>query len=98
MHGGIGGGLSPGVTIGMIPGNRPEDVFAEQVVEATKDQLIRAKLRLDVPRWTTIDDLWGVLEEVEWELAGEDVTPDEIAKEVLRRYVDRRENEDGEEG
>ena len=98
MYGGIGGGLPPGVAEWMIPGNRPEDEFSELVVEELEAELHRAIRSGEVSEWTSLDDLWADLEEVEAELAGERVSPGQIAEEAMRRYIERMESEDeGEE-
>lgn len=97
MYGAIGGGLPPGVTISMIPGNRPEDIEAERVVEALEERLSRAIRDGELPDWTTIDNLWHDLERVKWEWAGEHVSPDEIAEETLQRYMERKTEDEGEE-
>jgi len=88
--------LPPGVTEAMIPGNSDKDIFAERVVDALERKLDRAIRRGDVPPETTIDDLWEYLELAEDLLAGEHVTPDEIAEEALVQYMNRPESEDDE--
>ena len=98
MYGSIGGGLPPGVCEWHIPGNRPEDEFSELVVEELEYELRRAIRDGEVSEWTTLDDIWADLEEVEAELAGERVSPGQIAEEAMRRYIERMESEDeGEE-
>lgn len=88
----------PGVAEWMIPANRPEDEWSELTVEELEYELHRAIRDGEVPEWTTLDDLWGDMEEVEAELAGERVSPGQIAEETMRRYIERMESEDeGEE-
>ena len=87
----------PGVQEWMIPGNRPEDEWAELVTEELEAELHRAIRDGEVPEWTTLDDLWGVLEEVEMELAGEAVSPGQVAEEAMRRYIERMESMESED-
>ena len=89
MYGGIGGGLPPGVCEWHIPGNRPEDEWSELTVEELRDELNRAIRYGEVSEWTTLDDLWGDLEAVESELAGEAVSPGQVAEAAMRRYIER---------
>lgn len=97
MHGGIGGGLPPGVCEWHIPGNRPEDEFSELVVEELEYELNRAIRGGEVSEWTSLDDLWADLEEVEAELAGERVSPGQIAEEAMRNYIERMAADEGED-
>lgn len=86
--------LPPGVSEAMIPGNSDKDIFAEQVVDSLERELDRAIRRGDVPPETTIDDLWEYLELAEDLLAGETVSPSQIAEEALVQYMHRPEEDD----
>ena|SRR5690554_3386383 len=88
----------PGVQEWMIPGNRPEDEWAEMTVEELEYELHRAIRSGEVSEWTTLDDLWADLEAVESELAGERVSPGQVAEEAMRRYIERMAAESEDEG
>lgn len=97
MHGAIGGGLPPGVQEWMIPGNRPEDEFWEQVNAALKKRLALAKHNGEIPKATRLEDLKPYVDRA-FGIVGWNAKPWEVAEEALNLYIWREEDGDGPDG